>query len=582
MSGVKRREFLAGAAGFLPFARMLAVPASAPVMRLGVMTDTHVGKTVESCGRVRMALELFKEKGAELIINNGDIADWHYPTGYQAYRQVSEEVYGSDYRPQEIFTYAWHDSFAYKGHARSQAGADAPVAFEDVRRLLKAPNGHTAEVTFKGYTFLVMPQFTGAKGFLTWEEYEAKVAAACRANPGKPVFVVDHVPPLGTVYNSYTWGNRRTREVLNRYPQVVDFSGHVHGSLRNDLFIWQKEFTVINSGCLQVWRGILAANRAVAKPAFGVLTVDVHPDRLVVRRWDVRDRSEIDPEHPWVVPLPFVAETAPYARERRRAAEPRPHFAAGASVSVTSEGSPFAGFRISFPEVERNTMQYRIEAQRRTDGGDWRTFTWLEIHSDYWKAPKDRTGNAEFLYRADYFEPGGEYRFAVSPVNQYGDRGAPIHAEAKAPERFVSSKLVFESKSPMADMEFRTNAKAPKRHAVGADGFYGPFKHGRNYLMLPEGLFKGAAGTKFRVVLDMHTVQQEEGHRVLIDLRNAAEPRPATARISTPGGDSGSERYVIDFVKNAHHAADTYHLHFEWGIGARLRFDRVRIDRVTA
>ena len=83
-----------------------------------------------------------------------------------------------DYKPQEIFTYAWHDAYAYKGHARDQAVPDAPQAFEDARVLLEAPNGHTATVEFKGYTFLVMPQFTGAKGFLSWDEYEAKVAAA--------------------------------------------------------------------------------------------------------------------------------------------------------------------------------------------------------------------------------------------------------------------------------------------------------------------------------------------------------------------------------------------------------------------
>ena len=37
---LKRKEFLVGAAAFAPFARMFAVPKEAPVMRLGVMTDT--------------------------------------------------------------------------------------------------------------------------------------------------------------------------------------------------------------------------------------------------------------------------------------------------------------------------------------------------------------------------------------------------------------------------------------------------------------------------------------------------------------------------------------------------------------
>ena len=573
---VTRRGFLAGAAGFVPFARMFAVPNEAPAMRIGVMTDTHVGKTVASCGRLRMALELFKAKGAELIINNGDIADHFYPTGYQAYRQVSDEVYGSDYSPQEIFTYAWHDTFDYMNHPRNQAVADAPVAFEEVRKLLKAPNGHTAEVHFKGYVFLVMPQFTGAKGFLTWDEYEAKVAAACRANPGKPVFVVDHVPPLGTVYNSYNWGNATTRKVLNRYPQVVDFSGHVHGSLRNDLFIWQKEFTVINSGCLQSWGGLLSANAPKRKESFGVLTVDVYSDRLLVRRWDVRDKSEIDPEHPWVVPLPFVAERAPYLRERRAAAEPKPRFAEGSHASVGIEGSPFNGFRITFPEIGKHTMKYRIAAQRKGSDGDWATFTWLEIFSDYWKFPKDRTGTADFLYKAEYFEPDVEYRFMITPVNQYGAPGAPIFAEAKAPSGFAKAETIYVSENPMQELEF-CGLAGGKRHSPAADGFYGPVSGGQS-LKLPEGLFKGPKGTKFVATLDMRTVQPEEGSLWSIKFKSPSIPTGASTRIPTPPGDSADERYVLELEKKDD--VDTYYIQFDWGSGGRVRFNRLKLERV--
>ena len=579
---LKRREFLVGAAGFVPFAGVLAAPAGERRMRLGVMTDTHVGKTVESCGRVRQALELFKAKGAEMIINNGDIADWHYPTGYQAYRQVSEEVYGTDYHPREIFTYAWHDAFAYQGHARSMAVADGPAAFEDARRLLKAPNGHTAEIDFKGYKFLVMPQFTGAKGFLTWEEYEAKVAAACKATPDKPVFVVDHVPPSGTVYNSYNWGNASTRRVLNKYPQVVDFSGHVHGSLRNDLFIWQKEFTVINSGCLQVWHGLLAASAPTRKQSFGVLTVDVYDDRLLVRRWDVRDQSEIDAEHPWVVPLPFVAETAPYTRERRKAAEPTPHFGAADRLAVAVEGKPFKGFRLTFPEVEKNTMLYRIEAQRKGADGNWGTFTWLEIHSDYWVAPKDRTGKVDFLFSAVYFEPDGEYRFAVTPENQYGVRGDAIYAEAKAPGEFVQAKTIFESKDPMNEMELCTAAEKPKRFVADAEGFYGPLKTGSVLLKLPEGLFKSPKGTRFRATVDMRSIQPEEGTFMTITLKDPKEPLGVAVPTSSPGGDSGNERYVLEFTRRDKNPEGDYNIALARCANCRVKFIRVKVERLEA
>ena len=574
---MQRREFVLGAASFLPLSKMCAAALETPIIRIGVMTDTHVGKTLKSCEHVRWALNLFKDKGADIIVNNGDIADHFYPTGYKAYRQVAREVYGKEYRPQEIFAYAWHDAYDYQGHPRNKVVEDAPQAFEEVRQLLEAPHAHTAEIRFKGYTFLVMPQFTGRKGFLSWKEYEDKVASACKANPGKPVFVVDHVPPSGTVYNSYNWGNHITRSVLNKYPQVVNLSGHVHGSLRNDLFIWQKEFTVINSACLQVWGGLLAANKPEQKREYGVLTVDVHADRLVVRRWDVRDGSEIDPSHPWIVPLPFCANNAPYNRELRKAAEPIPAFPKSATLSVSAEGAPFKGFRLSFPEVSENTMLYRIEAQRKEGKGSWNTFTWLEIFSDYWKHPKDKTGSANFLYKAEYFDPDVEYRFAVSPVNQYGVKGGAILAETRSPNSFPKATTLFECDNPMKEMTLcrRVNHK----HIYSeTNGFLGPVIDKQTFLMLPEGLFKGKKGTHFRAILDICTKQDEDGLVWSLKFLDPNALIGASERISTSSGESGNCRYVLDLIKGS--TSDTYHICFEWGKGGLVKLNHVKIERI--
>ena len=55
-----RRGFLGCgfAAGLLP-----VLGADNPrIARIGLMTDTHVEDTMESCGRVKLALELFKAK----------------------------------------------------------------------------------------------------------------------------------------------------------------------------------------------------------------------------------------------------------------------------------------------------------------------------------------------------------------------------------------------------------------------------------------------------------------------------------------------------------------------------------------
>ena len=87
-----RRGFIGGAAAFAPFATRLWA-AEAPLLKIGVMTDTHVGKTKESCSRARLAYEMFRDMGVDLIANVGDVADHHYPTGYTAYREMVEETF---------------------------------------------------------------------------------------------------------------------------------------------------------------------------------------------------------------------------------------------------------------------------------------------------------------------------------------------------------------------------------------------------------------------------------------------------------------------------------------------------------
>ena len=580
-----RRSFLGGLAAAAAGSAFAELPKAAPAIRLGVMTDTHVGKTVESCARVRQALELFREQGAELVINNGDIADHHYEDGYRAYRQVFNEVYASGPKPQEIYAYAWHDAFDFRGHPRDQVVADSPEAFEDTRKLLEAPHGHTAEIRFKDYTFLVMPQFTGSKGFLTWDDYEKRVAAACKANPGKPVFVVDHVPPRGTVYYSVEWGCGRSRKILEKYPQVVAFTGHVHGSIRSDRFIWQDSFTVINAGCLFGWDGLLAgrllpvpggARNGYDKQEWGVLTVDVYADRLVVRRWDVRDRREV--AAPWVVPLPFVAATAPYRWQTLRDATPKAEFAPGAKVTATPvmKDKTFAGWQIDFTDSAKGATNYRIVAERRLADGTWGDRALCELFSDYCRRPRDRRPTLRYGMPAAYFAPSSDYRISVSPMTAFGDVGAPIFTEVKTPAAFAPSTVVWESKDPMKELQFvRCSDRRP--YTVGADGFCGPLAAWASQLVLPSGLFAGAAGTRYRLTADVRVICPS----------HEQQPRIGLVAKGTAGGGRRGEYHGFGDVRSLRFAEVTvgatpvdYDLEiWEAGLG-KVRFERLRLERL--
>ena len=124
----------------------------------------------------------------------------------------------------------------------------------------------------------------------------------------------------------------------------------------------------------------------------------------------------------------------------------------------------------------------------------------------------------------------------------------------------------------------------------------GFFEHGTGNarLVFPEGVWKGAKGTRFRFTLDMRTIQeqgpcrfrftldmrtiQEQGPCWTIVLRNRKPLQNAVDRISTPAGDSGMQRYVIEFTKPD--AAYTYYLLIREGSGGKVRFEHVKIERI--
>ena len=567
----------------LLLAGVLSAAAEEPLLRFGVLSDTHVTKSSRSFSRVKQALALFKERGCDLVVHCGDIAESHDPAAYAAYRQVFDEAFAGGPKPREIYTYAWHDAFSYKGHAREKAYEDGPAPLEDIRRILKAENGHTDTVTVKDFAFVVFPQFVTGKGFLGWDEYEKRVADACAAHPGKPVFVIDHIPAGGV------WGQSdasRTR-ILSKFPQVVYFCGHAHGTVRSELLIRQQGFTAVNAGCLYKWSAGTVGNPGPRRMSHEVLTTEVYADRILLRRWDIRDRSEIHPESPWLVPLPFEAASAPWTRERRRTQAPVPAFAADAAVTVRSEGSPFTGFALTFPSVGESACKYRIDIERKDAAGRWESYLWREELGDWWQAPKDRTATLTAQFGASCFTSGETVRFAVVPQNAYGVKGTTVirSEPVTVPATGEKAEIVLKSSDPAAEFGIRPRKdKAGKRRLKpDADGWYGPFGGGEWVLALPAGLFSGGEGTRYRVVFDLETDQPETGARWNLRLANADGPGFASERLKTPAGKSGRMRYVLELSKKRpgeRGASDSYDIYFENGSTGRLRPGAVRVERL--
>lgn len=76
---------------------------------------------------------------------------------------------------------------------------------------------------------------------------------AVKDDPNKPIFVSQHEHVRNTVYGSSDfdgWGIDDFSDILEQYPQVVDFSGHSHYPLNDPRSVWQGSFTAIGTGAL--------------------------------------------------------------------------------------------------------------------------------------------------------------------------------------------------------------------------------------------------------------------------------------------------------------------------------------------
>ena len=529
--------------------------AEEPILRAGIMTDTHIGQTAESCAHVRKAFEIFRAQKADLIVHLGDIANDHSPSGYRHYRRIFNEVFPEP-RPPELFVFAGHDARGFRG--------TEDEAYKVVAKEIGARNSACGKLVLKGYPFLVFQEGPKLK------RYEAEIAQAEKEFPGKPIFVLDHEPPVATTYHSLFWGSRKLRTVLERHPRVVQFTGHAHGSVRDERNIWQGKFTSISAGCLQRWDGVLVGAPAYGKKSDGMLLLEVYPAKLVIRRFEYLTGKEYGAEKRWVVPLPFDEKTAPYAPERRSASLPVPEFAPGANLKCGFEP---AGLRLNFPEASDGVAEYRIGIEKADTSGKWTSFARYDQFSGFYlhASPKEW----KILLSRGYFESGKRYRVTVAPMGFGGKYGKPLAVVFTAPA-FPENRVVFDCADPMKELPFRllrSGQDVPRQ-----EGFY--LLNAPAELSLPESIWKNAPkNARFRLIADIRVKQSARRPWALwaFDPKNRLY---LTVRIGTVPGDAGTMRYAADFQLDAPGDKTRCVIKFAGGDPGLVRFDRIRVERI--
>ena len=404
--------------------------AASPLMRIAVMSDIQGHPYAEDAGmrNFERALDVLAPFKPDIVVNNGDIND-----------------NGRDSRPAAIYKERCDARFGKIPHIACMGNHEIGFISEDLKKIRTidvirsefnsifgyAPDEQLVHRVVGGYDFIAL----SLDDPLCYRAHEIEMLKgaldkAVKRDSKKPIFVVTHYHPMDTVNcsDNANQGGDMLRNLLNAYPQAVSISGHSHNPLQDPRSIWQGEFTAVDTSTLCY--GCVALNPPAENQisclipygheSVGCMLLEVYADRLVFRRFSVRDRREIEPQSPWIVPWPHNPSSAPYSFATRKASEKAPQFASDIEPTVWYD---YGYVFLMFNAVADTSSVFGYRIELTPEGGEARSYFQL---SDYYRIPEHRQNRVVFRTPPGSLEGGVTYRCRIFPVGFFGAEGKPV------------------------------------------------------------------------------------------------------------------------------------------------------------
>lgn len=196
---------------------------------------------------------------------------------------------------------------------------------------------------------------------------------ASKDTPDKPVFLMHHEHIKYTVYGSYDedgWGKILFADLLKKYPNVVDFSGHSHYPLNDPRSVWQNEYTAIGTGSLKYTELTVDGVQKIHPPFYDdcanflivetdtdnnmrVFGVDIIAEKILCAYYFDNPADKSNREYTW---------------EKQRSRSAPPEFEDNAEISLEEENGIYTAV---YPEAKSTdgmpVFIYRIYVEN-TDG----------------------------------------------------------------------------------------------------------------------------------------------------------------------------------------------------------------------
>lgn len=369
---------------------------------------------------LKKTLTVLKNNQVDLILFAGDIGDLGTRFAFQTYMNAIDEVFG-DQKPIVQTIMGNHDYW----NKNVFTAINHTKAFQEII-------GHSpwTHYVVNGYHFIGASPNGGSmtRGYRKTAAWiDAALQKASADSEGKPIFVMTHNQPEHTSYGSEDWGDKTLDAVLSKYPNVINFSGHVHYSLLDERSIWQGSYTVVNTQSISYTEmeegkenGTIPPN--ADKTPMGYL-MEFTDDAIVLRRINFADGEtgrEEKAEQRWSFPLPYQNDGR-YVFATRRAANTAPSMPESGGTAAVHNGQVI----LSFPAASDDDFVHTYKVI--IDGKDARLF-----FSDFYNG-LGAMADQVTLEIKNWKETAEHHAFDIYAVDSWGAESKNhIHIEMKA------------------------------------------------------------------------------------------------------------------------------------------------------